>query len=145
MAIEFEPEYLDEFRAYLRTKVTLSLASYSLDLLSNGSVPEDLKKRTIIRLKASKEELRCLQNNEQLRTYMCSLLSKILSDEMIRRMPDYINTTIDMLEGKEELNESSHRRLTNYFSSVFSSLTENYRSLEEKVLGRGWPSTTYTT
>lgn len=143
MAIEFEPEYEDEFKTYLRAKEAISLALYTIDMARAGTIPEDIRKRAAKVLRNSRKEIGSLQDRLQPETYMSSLLSKALPPGGVQRMPENIDIVLAILDSKKTITEDQHKELTTFFSQTFSSLTQVCQPLEEKVLGGIRSSATY--
>jgi len=142
MAIEWEPTYWDEFRAYIRAKDALGLPICTLGLLKRkGEIPEDLKRVTLESLKSAREEL---EPNQRFRTYLSGLLSKIFSSRVVEKefIPN-IDVAIRILEGEKPLTENLYEDLTRFFLTAFNKLVEECRPLEEKALGRARSPITY--
>jgi hypothetical protein len=140
MAIEWEPTYWDEFRAYIRAKDALGLPICTLGLLKRkGEIPEDLKRVTLESLKSAREEL----DNSRFRTYLSGLLSRTLPSKVTEKLIPNIDVAIRILEGEKPLTENLYEDLTRFFLTAFNKLVKECRPLEEKVLGRARSSTTY--
>jgi len=140
--IEWEPEYLEDFWAYIRTKIASSFVPYCLDLewyfINTGGrekVPGDMKDRTLKSLKRLEEDLECMRNPEKPKTVTYSFLKKILPEETIKKMPDNVGRAMAILGGGEPLTQVSYWELTDYFQHVFEELTEKCQDLETKVMG----------
>jgi hypothetical protein len=136
--IEWEPEYIEDFWAYIRTKIMSSSVPYCLDLIiSTGGIEKisaDVKDMTLNSLKRFEKDLECMRNPERPKTVTYSFLKKILPEETIRKMPENINRSVSILMGEESLTEELYKELTDYFHFVFSTVTEKCQDLERKVI-----------
>lgn len=136
MKIEFEPEYLEQFRAYVRIKGTLTYTLYSLELLPRN-VKNYAWERAIRGLKGLKQEME-IPTYAEFMLFGTHDVEKKERDELLTK----IDLAINILEGKEEMNEEQCKELADFFLKLLEKI-EKYSYLEEKVLGPYRVPTTY--
>ena len=142
MEIEFEPEYLERFKAYVRTKTIIAEALYVLSLMRHKKVSKEIKERVLKGLNLLKDELVYFQENKRHKSYVISLLCR---DDInsIDNILSNIQNLIDTISGKDRITDEEYNPLRNFFLDILSRLIKESKPLEEKVLGRFRTPRTY--
>ena len=141
MKVEFEPEYLEKFKAYVRVETIIVEALYVLSLMRFGKASKGVKERVLEALNSLRDELASFRENRRYKTYAVSILCR---DDVssIDNILTNIQKLIKIIGGKERISDEEYQPLKDFFLNILTRLIKESEPLEEKVLGR--PRTHYT-
>ncbi|MEM5879492.1 MAG: hypothetical protein QXU74_03305 [Candidatus Aenigmatarchaeota archaeon] len=120
----WEPEELENRRAYFGLYITFNLICYALEMKKcSGPLEQGLKNRVLLSLNNLNEDISLLNENRP-PSYRLSILMKELPDDF-KKIQEVIPEVSNIIEGNISLTSDEYEKLMSLFLSVRNKL--NYK------------------